>query len=498
MSQSSRRWTNYDERFEFLYSSIVKENFSWSQTAMSLSNSVHHWQSESRRVLSGGFRAPVPERGGKGWRSREATSRHTQYISVQERSSPSWHWLDRDPGRYGRGGGRLQAQGQKRRRDWGGSENSIVISDEGTDWEILEDGDGGRKTSTPVEEGSSGISLLWTLGGTDELQGGEQKTHGGDHVVSLVEQDGLEFRCGAGEMDGCSDSSSTASGPTLSADLTGQLPCPACVRLIRKMRKLKNWRKSTEYDPMSLSCDQWVLKKIWRPRALPKRKGKLWTHLSRIRKRALSRTEDGEMPKLKTTCSRPHVFLHRNLVLCKRREAQNHRKPGCARRETDPRRRVIRAGARQDRRQKRKLCETEGPHWEGPLEEVQPHCTGSSISLDGRVALNVIKDNSSKDDSVHRKLESVRVSVPPLRKRPDETPQFQITTEQNTNRDTHCASLPSAAGERRKTLKPSSAGGALDPHPRLRFRSFRSMLSELERNRNIVVQELDRVSEYKL
>ncbi|KAJ8352391.1 hypothetical protein SKAU_G00238670 [Synaphobranchus kaupii] len=388
----------------------------------------------------------------------------------------------------------------------GGSETSIVISDEGTDWEVLEEGDDGRMTSSPIKVGNPNVDRLWILEDDDGPQDREHETHGQECDISIpnIEQDEvLEFVGVVGDTDHCSDSSSTASGPTLSADFTLQSACPTCAKLFRKMRKLKHWEKSIDYDPMSLSCDQWVSKKIWRPRTLSNRKGKLWTHLSRIRKRALSSIEAGEMQQPKTSCSRPHVFLHRNLSLCKRKEARDHRKPCHMSTTVDCRQRVVRVGAKESRRQKkRKLCEME-PQWEEPQEEgrLRAHCTSTSSSSyrGDEAALNVHEDSGSEDKNrARRKLEWNGVSVTQDPQRQYEKPQSQKTTQQDIKRDAHCTSLTSAARRRSKTFKPSPVGGPLDHYPWVQGGGFRSMLAELEGNRNMVVQELARLSVNKL
>ncbi|KAJ8282316.1 hypothetical protein COCON_G00048350 [Conger conger] len=496
MTQNGWKRTDYDERFEMLYSSIITQNSSWSQAAVSLTRSVCRWRSDSG-LSSSSFQAPVPERSGRPSRSREAPSAHTQSTSLQKSTFEPWGWSEQDPGKYGRARSGPELQGQRGGRRWremvpanGGSENSIVISDEGTDCEILEEGDGGRMTSSPIVDGDAGVHALWVLGDGDGFRDREHEARGQGHAISLPnnEREALEFGRVVGDPDNCSDSLSTASGPTLSADFALRLPCPACAKLFRKMRRLKDWEKIIDNDPTSLSCDQWVLKKIWRPRALPNRKGKLWTHLSQIRMRALSSTEAGEIQNPKPSCSRPHVFLHRNLLLCKRKDALARRKPRHARAM------AVRAGARGGRRQKkRKLCETELQE-EGQLHT---HCASSS-STSRRAEEPALNISDSEDKTAAcRKLQFHGASVAPDPKRQYEKPENQKTAQQDVEPHTGSTSLTPAA-TRSETFNPSPVGGALDPCPWVRGGGFRTMLVELEGNRSVVVRELDRLSANKL
>lgn len=139
------------------------------------------------------------------------------------------------------------------------------------------------------------------------------------------------------DADSCCSLDSTASGPSTfrepqEAPLL-QLPpslCCGCQKLFREHNtKSKTWRDPiTETDPSHLLSDQWVLKKPWRSSRLPNTKGRLWTHLARIRKTH----QDGEVRKLRgedkkqLTCSRPHTFLQRNLRRCTRQPVSKGRR----------------------------------------------------------------------------------------------------------------------------------------------------------------------------
>lgn len=63
-------------------------------------------------------------------------------------------------------------------------------------------------------------------------------------------------------------------------------------------------------DPSSLTCDQWVLKKRWRPRGLRVLKSTLKGSLKLLHRRR------GDVVRGQPTCSRAHAFLRRNLRLC--------------------------------------------------------------------------------------------------------------------------------------------------------------------------------------
>lgn len=107
-----------------------------------------------------------------------------------------------------------------------------------------------------------------------------------------------------------SSSSSIVSGPsTLCYDKRDYDLCSACQKLYEKAKRLKTPMKSKllDNDPESLTCDQWVLRKKWKPRRLPDVRRKL---LSQVR------LDDGVTTwqrEQSSPCSRPHTFLQRNL-----------------------------------------------------------------------------------------------------------------------------------------------------------------------------------------
>ncbi|KAF6730842.1 hypothetical protein FQA47_008463 [Oryzias melastigma] len=119
-------------------------------------------------------------------------------------------------------------------------------------------------------------------------------------------------------------------GPLFHHHDTAQKPkpvhnlCPACHKLYQTVKRhrapIKD--KLLDNDPSSLTCDQWVLIKKWLPRKL--------SHSSRLSRgdarfiplRREQRVGAGEP----MTCSRPHIFLQRNLRQCTRLLAEKKRK----------------------------------------------------------------------------------------------------------------------------------------------------------------------------
>ncbi|XP_061926259.1 uncharacterized protein si:ch211-227n13.3 isoform X2 [Entelurus aequoreus] len=85
--------------------------------------------------------------------------------------------------------------------------------------------------------------------------------------------------------------------------------CSACRKLHQRAKRLKKPMKDKllDNDPTSLTCDQWVLLKDWHPTRLPQSRRKLSSSLRKIRRRKK------EQDEAENVCSRPRVFLQRNL-----------------------------------------------------------------------------------------------------------------------------------------------------------------------------------------
>ncbi|KAM9461168.1 uncharacterized protein Hap1MRO34_017485 [Clarias gariepinus] len=120
-------------------------------------------------------------------------------------------------------------------------------------------------------------------------------------------------------LDGSGSEDSVVSGPSSPSSALLLLRCRACERLFSKMRRQEQPRKKLQVDdPASLSCDEWMLIKTRQPLRWHQRRGLLWVHLKRIRGRAAKQSDDCMVHEAWSFCSRPHVFLQRNLRLCKK------------------------------------------------------------------------------------------------------------------------------------------------------------------------------------
>ncbi|XP_034087875.1 uncharacterized protein si:ch211-227n13.3 isoform X3 [Gymnodraco acuticeps] len=121
----------------------------------------------------------------------------------------------------------------------------------------------------------------------------------------------------------CVSVSSIVSGPFLPHNasrrkqLLSQGVCTACRSLGEEAKKSKRPMKDKllNNDPNSLTCDEWVLIKSWRPRKLPNERRKLLILVQLFKKRLNSQCGR----KLESSaCTRPHSFLQRNLRRCLR------------------------------------------------------------------------------------------------------------------------------------------------------------------------------------
>uniref|UniRef100_UPI0037E8C7D9 uncharacterized protein n=1 Tax=Semicossyphus pulcher TaxID=241346 RepID=UPI0037E8C7D9 len=191
---------------------------------------------------------------------------------------------------------------------------------------------GKRQRKTGLQKTNSSKSAI----NTDEGRGCDildiiNRTHSAKGVIEGVIKD--EGKCvevadkGVDESDeDCVSVSSIASGPSLLSKATPKTAkpslglCSACQKLYQKAKRMKAPIKDKllDNDPKSLTCDQWVLIKSWRPRKLPDTRGKLLTHVTLVKRRLRlkngakqieQRVKDGES----AACSRPHMFLQRNL-----------------------------------------------------------------------------------------------------------------------------------------------------------------------------------------
>ncbi|KAM9322308.1 uncharacterized protein KZ484_020531 isoform 1-T3 [Pholidichthys leucotaenia] len=138
------------------------------------------------------------------------------------------------------------------------------------------------------------------------------------------------------ESDEDSDStcSSIASGPSFlyySSSKKKKKPsqslCLACQKLYQKAQRLKRPIKSKllDNDPKSLTCDQWVLLKTWKPRRLPNKRGNLLRCIQLVNKAQTKRREANTEERASPSCSRLHIFLQRNLRWCTEASAKKEK-----------------------------------------------------------------------------------------------------------------------------------------------------------------------------
>ncbi|KAI3375264.1 hypothetical protein L3Q82_021762 [Scortum barcoo] len=143
------------------------------------------------------------------------------------------------------------------------------------------------------------------------------------------------------EEDCVSATSSIASGPSVLYEKPKkQRPlqglCSACRKLYQRAKRMKApiKNKLLDNEPQSLTCDQWVLIKNWRPRRMPNVRGKLLTHVQVLKKRLKvkkgTKCTDQHVGE-SSACLRPHTFLQRNLrrrvrVPVKKERSRNLRK----------------------------------------------------------------------------------------------------------------------------------------------------------------------------
>ncbi|XP_070830868.1 uncharacterized protein [Chaetodon trifascialis] len=191
---------------------------------------------------------------------------------------------------------------------------------------------------------------------TDEGRGRDiidiiNSTHGAKHVAEedegkfvKVADEGVE----QSDEDCSSVSSSIASGPSLHYSVSPKKPkplqgvCSACRKLYQKAKKMKApiKNKLLDNDPKSLTCDQWVLMKNWRPRRLPNARGRLLTHVQLVKKRLQIKNKAKQTVERAgeggpSACSRPHSFLQRNLQQRLRAPVKKERKKNRRKRTRD-------------------------------------------------------------------------------------------------------------------------------------------------------------------
>ncbi|KAL0967034.1 hypothetical protein UPYG_G00303720 [Umbra pygmaea] len=201
---------------------------------------------------------------------------------------------------------------------WAGLDDPIcTISDKGTDQNLIDLIDDEPESSSASECRSPQHDLPVKQ---------EKAVIGGKRKAPIED-------VGDSDAESCSSLDSLASGPCFMIQPspldhpTGL--CLTCQTLYREAT-LRNTplEPLVDNDPTSLSCDQWVLQKRRPTRLKGNVKGRLWIHLRRIRN-----TGQTEAEREHIACSRPHIFLQRNLRLYERRSVVQ-RKRGRKRRKT--------------------------------------------------------------------------------------------------------------------------------------------------------------------
>ncbi|KAL7854980.1 hypothetical protein SRHO_G00171700 [Serrasalmus rhombeus] len=199
--------------------------------------------------------------------------------------------------------------------------------------------------------------------------------------------------CFDSQLDTTTSEDSVRSGPSSPYTPLTSPRCTECDKLFTKMRRLGSPRtKKRDKDPSSLSCDEWLLKKAWHPQRRRHVKGKLWVHLKRIRMLAVKHLA-AEMTNASPLCSRPHVFLQRNLHRCRKMssmlEDQSERKVKSRPRRLKAANAWPPLNAKYRRQKKRKSSEK---------DSTSQHLS----SLDFTIVTNTMEDKRpAKDDAQH-------------------------------------------------------------------------------------------------
>ncbi|XP_028988596.1 uncharacterized protein si:ch211-227n13.3 isoform X2 [Betta splendens] len=201
----------------------------------------------------------------------------------------------------------------------------------------------------------------------------------------VVEEEILDQGLDEWDDDCASVSSSISSGPSLyyPARLSQDL-CSACQKLYQKARRMKAPLKNKllDNDPKSLTCDQWVLIKNRRLARMSDAGGKLLISLQRVKKRLRGKkVKQHEQPP---ACSRPHIYLERNL---------RRRVPLKKERKTNKRRKRTRDDSQGSRvaKQQRLQSNVRGQH----ISSVNDSCYSASTQND----MNELEDYSDQDTS---------------------------------------------------------------------------------------------------
>lgn len=196
---------------------------------------------------------------------------------------------------------------------------------------------------------------------------------------------------------------SITSGPSRPPQPVAQGPCTHCLRLYMRMRRQPQRTRSLVKDPACLYYDQWWLLKPWRPQGVhgPRRvRGKLFEHLPLMWQRAKVQTERDLADECEV-CTRPHVFLQRNLRQCKRPRPKslNQTQARKKARSRQGRRSVNHwpplGGGRRARRRKSKSTEGGRPRTGRPQREETDR--GHKLSAEEHPTFDLTEDCSTEE-----------------------------------------------------------------------------------------------------
>nr|XP_043872366.1 uncharacterized protein si:ch211-227n13.3 isoform X2 [Solea senegalensis] len=181
-------------------------------------------------------------------------------------------------------------------------------------------------------------------------------------------------------------------------------------------------------DPMSLTCDQWVLMKKWRPRRMSKTRGTLLIHIQLVKKGV----KQSEQHKVESSvCLRSHTFLQRNLRRCKRVPVKKGKK-----------------------RRKRRTDDSQGSR-----VAKQPRLR-SNKGRHGRISNSSADDGSLNKSCSHSSHEEVNYQA-----------DTRVTVEMNP-----CTVALETTNAKRNTLEKKTSG-------------FRDLLAQLRGSSSIIVRE---------
>ncbi|XP_028283525.1 uncharacterized protein LOC114449880 isoform X2 [Parambassis ranga] len=238
---------------------------------------------------------------------------------------------------------------------------------------------------------------------------------------------------------------STASGPSLAYRQTLKKPsqnlCSSCRKLYQRAKRIKKPIKSKllDNDPMSMTCDQWVLIKKWAPSRVPITRRRPLSHIQLLKKISVKQREQYASEEGLSTCSRPHTFLQRNLRCCLKLQEKKEKKKSNRRKRRrddsqDPR----------DRKQQRR-------HSNNGTQHIRISCLDDDLNSSG----------PNTEDCINQET--------------DDPMDTDLTIELIPTRVTMTTAKPAELQSKQKT-------------PR-KTRGFKDLLSQLRGNTSVIIRE---------